>query len=256
MGRGNTAQGFRRDFWKEVKDMIHGADVVVEIVDARDVEKTRLPLAERWAGSNRLIIIANKTDLLPQGAKLPKLPHRGIFISAKTSEEKVRQSVIDAIMGRTQARPVKALLIGYPNVGKSTLINMVAKRRAAKVAPVAGTTTNIQWVKISDDLTISDYRGMFPRYESIGELVRKGALNLLGDEEKHAYRFADRVLARPVMRKWLEGKFDIDLRGAKSAEDVLVKMAERRRWFLKGGELNLEEACRAIIRAMKDAPEI
>jgi ribosome biogenesis GTPase A len=133
---------------------------------------------------------------------------------------------------------------------------MLAKRRAARVAPVAGTTTNIQWIKISDDLMISDYRGVFPRYESTGELVRKGALNLLGDEEKHSYKFAERVIASPTLKKWLEKKFDISLAGVKHPEELLGKIAERRKWYIKGGELNIAEASRAIIRAMKDAPQI
>jgi ribosome biogenesis GTPase A len=201
MGRGATKQGIHHDVWKKVKAMVHGADVIVEVVDARDVERTRLPLVEKWAGSKRLLIVANKADLLSEGSAMPKLQNKGITVSARDQSGENRQKVIDSIMSRTDARPVMAILIGYPNIGKSTLVNMLAKRRAARVAPVAGTTTNIQWIKISDDLMISDYRGVFPRYESTGELVRKGALNLLGDEEKHSYKFAERVIASPTLKK-------------------------------------------------------
>lgn len=242
--------------WSALKGMIHGADVIVEVVDSRDIEGTRLPVAEKWAGSKRLLMVANKTDLLPSGAKQPKLPNRGIFVSAKSLDEGERWRVIRAILERTAARPARGILVGYPNVGKSSLINMLARRKAAKVSAVAGTTKDIQWVNVTPELMLSDYRGMFPGRESEDELVRKGALNVQGEEEKYAYAFAEKALANNTLKKWLEKRFDISLEGAKDAESVLERIARRRGWILKGGEPNLEEACRSLVRAMMEAPEI
>ncbi len=242
--------------WSFLRGMIHGADVIMEIVDARDVAGTRLPVAERMAGSRRLLVVANKTDLLPEGGSLPKLENNGFTISAKSANENQRQALIRAIMKRTTARPVHALLIGYPNVGKSTLINMLAHRSATKVSPVAGTTKNIQWVSITPDLIISDYRGLFPKKEAKAELVRKGAMDVRGDEETHAHAFAAKVLRDTVLKAWLERRFGMDLKEARSSEDVLAAIAGRRRLFIKGGELNLLEAARLLVRAMKEAPHI
>ncbi|MEW6721709.1 MAG: GTPase [Candidatus Micrarchaeota archaeon] len=242
--------------WAALKDMVQGADVIVEVVDSRDVAGTRLPVAERMAGSNRLIIVANKADLLPPGTALPELPHSGIYISARDNDPKQRRGVIDAILARTKNRPVKALLVGYPNVGKSTLINMLAKRRAAKVSAVAGTTKNIQWVRVTDTVMVSDYRGLFPDREPEESLARKGAINVQGDEMQHAHAFIMRALSNRTLLKWLEEKFNVDLGGAKDTEDVLGAIAMRRGWVLKGGEPNLEEAARSVARAMMEAPEI
>lgn len=246
----------RRGWWPELKDKIGGADVVVEIVDARDVAGTRLPLAERWAGSNRLLLVANKCDLLPGGAPDRKLPHRGVWLSAKNAGTAERRALVEAIMGRARSRPVRALLIGYPNVGKSSIINMLAGRKAARVSPVAGTTRDIQWVRIGDELLVSDYRGVYPAREDKGDLVRKGALNVQADAETHAYKFAERALSNERLKGWLEKRYDVDLSGAEGAEDVLIAIAERRKWFLKGGEPNVAEAARSLVRAMAEAPEI
>jgi hypothetical protein len=240
--------------WIALRDMIVGADVIVEVVDARDVPGTRLPVAERWAGSNRLVIMANKADLLPIGSIMPKLPHRGVYVCAKSPDQRAR--IIRTIMERAKSPQVKAILLGYPNVGKSTLINMLAKRKVARVSAVAGTTKNIQWVRINDDLLISDYRGMFPEKEDPEDLVRKGAKNVQGDEDFYAYKFIDRAVIEPVLKKWLERTFDITIGHAKDSEEILEMIAKRRGWFLKGGKPNLAEAARSVVRAMAEAPKI
>jgi len=242
--------------WTALKNMIHGADVIVEVVDARDIAGTRLPIAEKWAGSKRLLLAVNKTDLLSQGAVVPQLQNKGIAISAKEGGEDGRKLLLKAITARTKAKPpVKAIFIGYPNVGKSSLINLLVGRKVARVSAVAGTTKNIQWIRVSGELIVSDYRGIFPAKDSEEALVRKGAINVQGDEEHHAYRFAERVLANDTLRRWVEKKYDVELAGAETSEDVLARIAERRKWYIKGGELNLAEAARSLVRAMKEAPE-
>ena len=242
--------------WAALKDMMGGADIIVEVVDARDIRGTRLPFAEMLAGSNRIFFIANKTDLLPAGTGRPPLPYSGMYVSTRDSGPKQRRAIIDAMLGRTKNRPARALLIGYPNVGKSTLINMLAKRKAAKVSAVAGTTKNIQWVKVTESLIVSDYRGIFPEKEAEDSLVRKGALNVQGDEIYHAHIFLKKVLGNQALRKWLGEKYDVDLSGAEETEEVLEKIARRRGWFVKGGEPNIQEAARSVVRIMIKAPEI
>ena len=242
--------------WDILKDMVHGADVIVEVVDARNVPETRLPLLERFSGSKRLLILANKADLLGQGVKHPHLPNKGLCFSAKKADERARRALIRAILDRTEKRPVKALFLGYPNIGKSSIINLLARRQAAKVSSVAGTTKNIQWVRVDDTLTVSDYRGVYPKHEKREELVRKGALNVPEDAEAHAHRFIRKALSEPALKRWLEKEYDVDLREAADTEAVLGTIARRRGWVLKGGEPNLAEAARHLVRAMKEAPSI
>jgi ribosome biogenesis GTPase A len=243
------------DEWTPLRRLIHDADVIVEVVDARDIGGTRLPLAERMSGTARLLILANKTDLLPGGPKIPEKT-RIMWVNARNPAEKQRRKIIEAILSRTKKRPARALLVGYPNVGKSTLINQLANRKAAKVSPVAGTTKDIQWVRISEELVITDYRGVYPKGERSAELLRKGAINPNDKGEAYAYGFADKVLATPVLRRWLEKKYDLSLARAKDGEDVLRMMALRRGWLLKGGEPDISGAGRHLLRAMKEAPEM
>ncbi len=245
----------RMNKWSDLKKLIHSADVIVEVVDARDISGTRIPIAERWAGTRRFLMVVNKVDLLPEGV-LPVIPPRAVSASAKTASEDERRKLISTIIAKTDVRPVKALFIGYPNIGKSSLINMLAGRKVARVSPVAGTTKNIQWIKINEALITTDYRGMFPERQAKESLVKKGAINVQGSEMKYAHSFAKEILANKVLCKWLEAKYNLDLKKAKSSDDVLIAIAARRKWYVKGGELNIEEAARSLVRAMKEAPEI
>jgi ribosome biogenesis GTPase A len=244
-----------RDRWASLRKLIHEADIIVEIVDSRDVEGTRLRFAEKWAGKERLLIVANKADLLPEGSKV-KTIDRVFRISAKTAIPEEKKALIEAILSRTKKRPARALLLGYPNIGKSTLINSLSGRHAAKVSPIAGTTKDVQWIRVSDELTIVDYRGVFPEKEQRHSLVIKGAVNVHGDEEAHVYVIAAKILASPVLRNWMEKIYDFKIGDGTTPEGLLALMAERRKWYLKRGELNIAEAARSLIRAIKEAPEI
>ncbi|MBU0590591.1 50S ribosome-binding GTPase [Candidatus Micrarchaeota archaeon] len=236
--------------WEQLKKTMKGIDIVVELVDARDIAGTRIAIIERLAGNNRLVIIANKSDLKMDAAEGNR------FISAKNGGEKDRAKVMKLIMDKTKKRPVKALFVGYPNVGKSSTINLLARKSAAKVAPVAGTTKNVQWIKINDELRVTDYRGVYPKHEKKHDLIRKGAINIESGAEVYAYKLAEEILESQTLRKWIEGKFDLSLDDAILGVDVLSIIATRRGFVIKGGELNIEEAAKILIRAMREAPEI
>lgn len=238
-----------------LKKLIRNADVVIEVVDARDISGTRIHAAERTAGTNRLIVIANKTDLLPKGTEL-RVPRKGLQISAKKADEKQRKALIRTILEKTSARPARVLVLGYPNVGKSSLINMLAQRKAAKVSSIAGTTKNVQWVKVSDELLATDYRGLYPEKEKKAELARKGAINVEHDAERYAYEAAEKILKSPKLKEWIAAQFDMDLEAAGDSGELLEAIAKRRNLYLKGGELNIHEAAKALLRAMREAPEM
>lgn len=246
----------RNDRWSFLRDLIRNAHVVVEVVDARDVEKTRLRLVEKWASPRKLLLIANKTDLRGPTLSLPILPFQGLYFSVRLADSSDRRRLMAAIRAHTPVRPLRVLLVGYPNVGKSSLINLLAHRRAAKVSPLAGTTKNVQWVRIAPDMVASDYRGMFPKKESREELIRKGAIHIMGEEERYAYPIAERVLKIPALRKWLAQKYDVDLAAVTNSEQLLYVIAERRKFYLKGGQLNVNEAARSLLRMLREAPEI
>lgn len=232
-------------------------DIVIEVLDSRDIEGTTLKTVEKWAG-RRLLRVANKTDLAPKST-LKELESLGVFLlnckSANLNAE--RKRVIEFILSKTAQRPLRVMVVGYPNVGKSTMINMLAQRRAARATSVAGTTTNIQWIRISEDILLLDSPGVFSKEENKESLVKKGAINVssLKNPEFHAYKLAQKCLSDSVLRKWVSEYFDLILDESDAPEKLIEKIAERRKWLLKGGELNTLEASKALLRAFMEAPK-
>jgi ribosome biogenesis GTPase A len=133
---------------------------------------------------------------------------------------------------------------------------MLAKRKAARVSPVAGTTKNIQWINVNEELKVTDYRGVYPKGEEQDDLMRKGAVNIEKDAELHAYAFAKRALGSKRLRAWLEEKLDMDISGINDEDELFQAIAKRRKLVIKGGELNTDEAARILVRLLREAPEI
>lgn len=234
--------------------LIQESDIVIELVDARDIWGTRNHRVEKWAGRDKLIILANKADLATHIEKRDN----AVYISAKEGSKTERELIIKLIEEKKTTRPLKVAIIGYPNVGKSSLINVLAKRKAARVAPIAGTTNNIQWVSITENIVLSDSPGVFPKYEKRDELLQKGAVNVDSstNPEWDAHTLLVKCSTEPVLLGWVSKTFDVAIPEKPTPDSILESIALRRNMKMKGGELNLTEAAKAILRAWKDAPYV
>ncbi len=227
---------------KELKHLIYQSDVVVEVVDARDPEGTRIEYVEKLAG-NKLLIVANKSDLNRTSSY--------VNVSAKL---RTRKTLLDAIYSKCNKPRIKVLFVGYPNVGKSSLINMLAGKKAAKVSPIAGTTKGPQWVRIDEHIMATDYRGVFPPEDKLS-LLLKSAINFEKDPEYYGYLVAKKVLSDDMLLKWVCDRLDLgDFVG--DEENFLVRIARRRNLFVKGGQENIAEAAKVLLRLLKESPKI
>lgn len=156
-------------YTKLAKDVIEKADVILEVLDARLVQETRNrdleELIERKG--KRLIHVINKSDLAPrkylQRAKLGLT--NAIFISARHRDgmSRLRQLIYKvAAKSKTSESDIKVGVIGYPNVGKSSIINALAGRASASVSPVSGHTKALMKVRVTRRIMVIDSPGVIP----------------------------------------------------------------------------------------------
>ncbi|RLE80229.1 MAG: GTP-binding protein [Thermoprotei archaeon] len=243
--------GIRRA-WRNVRRVIGKADIVLEVVDARDPLGTRSSKLENLVKryNKPLIIVINKADLVPRDV-LEKWKYHfekeypTIYIGAKNRLGTTFLWKVIKKVAPQDKRVVRVAVTGFPNVGKSTIINVLKGRHSASTSPKAGHTKHVQEFRAAQWLKVIDTPGIIPIEEDEEALALRFALNSeqLSDPIGAAIRLI-RIglnLDPTVFRK----TYGIEHR---DPEKILEELAKKRGFLLKGGKLNIEEAARVLLR--------
>ncbi len=243
----------QRKAWRVVKGAIDEVDLVVEVVDARDPIGTRNRKLEKLVmeEGKPLLIVMNKADLVPREwteeyKRRSEIPV--VFISARERKNTgiLRKEIKKLAKPLLEEKEkVKVALIGYPNVGKSTIINTLKGKKAVGTAPIPGYTKGKQLIRLSKKIWLLDSPGVVP-IDDFDELVIKGGFPADKIEEpvKPALKLISRILE--TRREAITEKFGI--KEFESEEEILRKIGERRGLIKSGGEVDLEETARWFLR--------
>ncbi|KAF3884746.1 MULTISPECIES: ribosome biogenesis GTPase YlqF [Nostocales] len=183
---------------KALKEHLKLVDVVLEVRDARIPLATHHPQINEWIGSKPRVLVLNRVDmLLPQARQtwIEWFKQQGevpYFTNAQQGQgvaavSKAAQAAGVVINERRKnrgmlPRPVRAVVIGFPNVGKSALINRLLGRRVVESAARPGVTRQLRWVRISDQIELLDSPGVIPsRLENQGNGVKLAICDDIGD---------------------------------------------------------------------------
>lgn len=234
-------------------------DLVIEIVDARMPLSSRNPDIDELAKNKSRMILFNKSDLADEslnkdwidyfekkGYTIVKINAKnGMGIRnvtpaiAKVCEEKIARDLKRGIKNR----PVRAMVVGIPNVGKSTFINALAGKACTKTGNKPGVTKGKQWIRLNKNVELLDTPGiLWPKFED-----QKTGLNLaitgsINDEILDIVQLS--LHLTEYIKTNYEGllfkRYDID--ETLSADEILSEIAKRRGCLKKGGELDYEKA--------------
>ena len=239
-------------------------DLVIELVDARIPLSSRNPDIDELAKNKSRIVLLNKSDLADphynklwtayfeaQGAHVLEINSKsGAGIKSinglvqEACKEKIERDRKRGIVNR----PVRAMVVGIPNVGKSTFINSFAGKACAKTGNKPGVTKGKQWIKLNKSLELLDTPGiLWPKFEDQIVGMRLAFIGSINDEILIVEELAmDLIKAlTELYPKCFEERYGIDASG--DALDILKKIAENRRCFLKGEELDLKKAAGILI---------
>jgi len=228
--------------WIAFKRVLRQCDVVLQVVDARDPWGTLNWSLKRYI--SKMIVVVSKSDLVPPERLgiLPRLLHKYRWVAVSSSTGEGIAMLRNEIRKACERRPIRTAVIGYPNVGKSSLMNRLARRKATKVSPVPGQTTNVQWVTLGDIL-LYDTPGVVPPSETGVSLVLKSAVA--------AQKIpSPEPIALEIIAKNMEAvcvHYDVPMRKTDDAEKILIKIAKRRGRMFKGGEPDVDTVARLII---------
>jgi ribosome biogenesis GTPase A len=163
---------------KALQAQLKRVDVVLEVRDARIPLSTLHPKLDLWLGETKRVLVINRVDMISAAARdrwqdwFKTQGQVAYYTDANQGTgvgqiARAAQAAGVAMNQRRQergmrSRPVRAVVIGFPNVGKSALINRLLKRRIVESARKAGVTRQLRWVRISDELELLDAPGIIP----------------------------------------------------------------------------------------------
>lgn len=246
---------------RKITESLSLVDAVVEITDARIPVSSRNPELAGIIVHKPRIVLLNKSDMADPAETAKWIRHydaQGIPALAvdcrsgkglnafsdtvkKLLHEKLEQNRTKGLVGK----PLRLMIVGIPNVGKSSFINRLAKSSRAKVEDRPGVTRGNQWFSVGNGLELLDTPGvLWPKFDDpkVGlRLAITGAIkDTVMDIETLAVRFIDEIKGR--YGTLLEQRYKMELDPTADAYDILCTIGRKRGMVIRGGEIDTERA--------------
>lgn len=240
-------------------------DVVIEMVDARAPASTRNPDFDDLFGAKPRVVVLNKADLAdPEATRAWIRAYRArgwdaISFSANAGKgvkeavslvERAARPVVERMKAKGVNKTVRAMIVGIPNVGKSTFINRLRGSAAAKAGNRPGVTRGKQWIVVGPYLEFLDTPGMlWPKFEDKEAARRLAFLGSIRGEIMDNERLSAELLEflRDRAPEGAKARLKIDMDAEKSGEQLLEEACRRRGWLLPGARPDTERASALIL---------
>lgn len=255
---------------RKIKEILPLIDAVAEVVDARIPVSSRNPELKSLIGDKPLIILLNKCDMADPVATEEWIKYyksQGIFAIAtdcKTGKginlfkDTVKTALGDKLRYYAEkgmvGKPLRVMVVGIPNIGKSTFINRIAGNNKAKAENRPGVTRGNQWFTIDKQLELLDTPGvLWPKFEdnTVGEhLAFTGAVkdNIL-DTELLGMRLVE-LLAKTAPDKLTARYGELNLES--DGYDLLCEVGKKRGMLIRGGETDTERAANMLLEEYRN----
>ena len=239
-------------------------DLVIELVDARIPISSRNPDIDELGKNKARLILLNKSDLAEEkqnDAWVEYFKNKGFSVVKVNSKKgggiKSIQGVIQEAckekMERDRKRgilnrPVRAMVVGIPNVGKSTFINSLAGKACAKTGNKPGVTKGKQWIRLNKNVELLDTPGiLWPKFEDQAVGLRLAFIGSIKDEILNVEELATEMIQ--FMKKYYTGvlaeKYNII--EEEDSYKCLASIAQSRHCLLKGNELDMSKAAILVV---------
>lgn len=259
---------------RQMQEDLKIIDAVIEILDARIPYSSKNPDIDRMAKGKSRIIILNKADLADR-QKTEKwkkyYESKGFFVNVVNSKTgagiKSTIAVIQSACAEKrekdakkgiQNRPIRAMVAGIPNCGKSTFINALAGKNCTKTGNKPGVTKGKQWIRLNKDVELLDTPGiLWPKFEDQSIGMKIAFIGSINDEilypEELCYELV-KVLVKEypgVINKRYgsdaEGNIKEDLEKMQDANEMIARIAVLRACLKKGAEPDIEKISKLMI---------
>ncbi|PSO48381.1 MAG: ribosome biogenesis GTPase YlqF [Cyanobacteria bacterium SW_9_44_58] len=232
---------------RELKEQLKKVDVVLEVLDARIPLSSQHPKVSEWVGDKPRLLVINRQDMIPEGIQsqwAAWFQKQGIdpyFTDAQQGKgikpllqaaQKAGEAVNEKRRKRgMRDRAVRAVVMGFPNVGKSALINRLVGRKAVQSARKPGVTRQLKWVRISKQINLLDAPGVIPpKLENQEAAVKLAICDDIGqaayDEQNVAAELVE-LLKKIGLTNILMTRYNLDLNSFTGETYLSVLSAQR-----------------------------
>lgn len=249
-----------------MQENIKLVDLIIELVDARIPQSSRNPDIDEMGKNKARIVLLNKADLADpevskkwmeyfekQGAHVQELNSKS-GKGVKSVQELVKEACKEKIERDKKRgivnRPVRAMVAGIPNVGKSTFINAFAGKACTKTGNKPGVTKGKQWIRLQKSLELLDTPGiLWPKFEDQEVGMRLAFIGSMNDEIIIAEELAcDLIRAlRENYPQAVAQRYEIELTGMETEAEILTLIAESRKCYRRKEQLDLERAAMILM---------
>lgn len=249
---------------REMQKRLSLADVAVEVLDARAPLATTNPDLDEMFKQKPRVVVLNKEDLAHPATTARWLSHlreNGMIAVAfnavksgkhKALHEALAKAAEPAVARwakRGAVRPVRAIVIGIPNVGKSSVINALSGERRTKVGASPGVTRGQQWVRIANGIELLDTPGvLWPKFDDERTARHLAYLNAIRDEVLEAVPLAHGLIddIKAESPGALTARYKLEGEQA-DAQALLMDIARARGCILRGGTLDVDRAAAIVL---------
>ena len=263
--------GHMQKAMREIQERLKLIDVIVEIVDSRAPRSSKNPFLENITSSKKRIIVMSKKDLcdinklekwkeyykennyIPIEADLNNNGDINKILKgiAEAGKEKIERNLRKGM----KPQALRAMVIGIPNVGKSTLINRLSKRGSASTANTPGHTRSQQWIKVDKTLELLDTPGILPPHYEDKEVAIH--LALIGSmKEQNVPRSELLSYLLDFLKKnhpyELQERYDLKEEDLIDEKGIIEGVCKRRGLLLRQGELDYSKGENLILKEFKE----
>lgn len=250
---------------RQLKEKLNLCDVVIEVLDARIPFSSMYNNIQSLLGGKPRLILLNKADLTDRNElKLfintikERFENPVMVTDAKNSKDlaPIIKKVLELSEPKIQAqmakgllrRPARVMVVGMPNVGKSSIINKLTKTSKTKVGAKAGVTRQQQWVRINKDLDLLDTPGIIPMRQD--DQLAATKLAFVNSVSENAY---DNETIAQELLNILARKYEQQLKDYYKVENLtLDNIAKSRNWIVSGSEPDIERTATFILKYFRD----
>ena len=255
-----------------IADSIKLCDCVIELCDARCPESSRNPELPKLIGDKKLLLVINKSDIadpVETQKWLQRFKKDGIStVAVSCNDSKGTLKILDSVkellkekIERDKSRgyvnkPIRVMVCGIPNVGKSSFINKLYGKSAAKAGDRPGVTRGKQWITLKNGMELLDTPGiLWPKFEDKNVALRLAFTGAIKDEVLDTEELCAHLclyLAENYPER-LKERYKIELEENLTGFEILERISRKRGFIVKGGEVDFLRGASVVLDEFRGA---